>query len=197
MRKNIRSFIAIPLPHGVVSAAEKVQTIFKAAGIRLKWVRPENMHLTMKFLGDIEERKIPEVIEAIRSISAGVHPFSLITNNIGVFPNIKTPRVVWMGFGGEVDPLMNLFRALDNKLASLGFPTESRPFTGHLTLGRVADRIDFKQLQELISSIHLTDFEKFTVSQIDFIKSDLRPSGAVYTNLAEVSFSEQPEKSGH
>jgi 2'-5' RNA ligase len=186
MTYKLRAFIAVELPPPVLLAAGKVQKILIAEGLRLKWVRPENLHLTLRFLGDIEQTRVPEIVAAIRSASKEVSPFTLNAGGIGVFPNIRMPRVIWMAIGGEIDPLLGIFQRLEEMLAPIGFPPESRPFAGHLTLGRVADRISADLLRNAISAAGRIESGNFTVDRICFMKSDLRPAGAVYTRLAEI-----------
>jgi RNA 2',3'-cyclic 3'-phosphodiesterase len=197
MTNKLRSFIAIELPQPVLLAAGNVQKKLAAEGIHLKWVRPGNMHLTLRFLGDIEERQLPEIVAAIGTAVKDMIPFTLNARRIGVFPNMRAPRVVWMGIEGELDPLSRTYQRLGNELTSLGFPPEMRPFAGHLTLGRVANRISPQLLQDAVSAVGQVESVRFTVDRICFIKSDLRPTGAVYTQLAEIFLKDNREAAVH
>jgi len=193
MTKKLRAFIAITLPQQVLLAADTIQKKLASNGIRLKWVRPGNMHLTLRFLGDIEEAQIPQIVTAIGSAAKEVTPFSLNAKRVGVFPNFRLPRVVWMGIEGELNPLMHIYQRLEKELTLLGFPHERRPFTGHLTLGRVSDRIIAQLLLDAISTAGPIESGMFTVDRICFIKSGLRPTGAVYTQLAEIFLTKNQE----
>ncbi|MFH0729946.1 MAG: RNA 2',3'-cyclic phosphodiesterase [Pseudomonadota bacterium] len=193
MTNTLRAFIAIELPPPVLLATGDAQKKLKAAGLRLKWVRPENLHLTLRFLGDIAQSRIPEIVAAIRSASKEVIPFALNAGGIGVFPNFRAPRVIWMGIDGDLDTLGGICQRLEEKLTPLGFPPEGRPFTGHLTLGRVAERINIPLLQNAVSAADPIESGIFTVDRICFIKSDLRPTGAIYTRLAEIILSDNQE----
>jgi RNA 2',3'-cyclic 3'-phosphodiesterase len=197
MTTRLRAFIAIALPPQVLLAAGNVQKKLIAAGIRLKWVRPENMHLTLRFLGDIDRRQLPELEAAIGTAAKAAAPFALNAKRIGVFPNLRAPRVVWMGFEGALDSLLQIYQRLAETLHPLGFPPESRAFTGHLTLGRVADRISAPVLQEAVSTAEQIESGIFTVDRICLIKSDLRPTGAVYTRLAEIFLTDTQETPVH
>jgi 2'-5' RNA ligase len=197
MTNKLRAFIAVELPPPVLLATGDVQKKLEGEGIRLKWVRPENQHLTLRFLGDIDQARIPEITAAIRSASKEGIPFVLNARGIGVFPNLRSPRVVWMGIEGELYPLLRIYQRLGETLTPLGFPPERRPFTGHLTLGRLPDRISPPLLQGAVSAASQIESGKFTVDRISFIKSDLMPTGAVYTRLAEIFLSKNQEAVDH
>lgn len=197
MTNRLRSFIAIALPPQVRLAAGNVQKILLANGIRLKWVRPENLHLTLRFLGDIDRKQLPGIETAIGAAVKDVIPFVLNARGFGVFPNMRSPRVVWMGIEGDLDPLMRVYRRLGEELTPLGFPPELRAFTGHLTLGRVAGRTSPQLLEDAVSTADRIESGKFTVDRICFMKSDLRPTGAVYTRLAEIFIGKNQEATVH
>jgi 2'-5' RNA ligase len=193
MTSRLRAFIAIALPPPVLLAAGIVQKKLKADGICLKWVRPENMHLTLRFLGDIDRRQLPEIETAMGTAAKAVPPFALNAKRIGVFPNMRAPRVVWMGIEGALELLMRVHHRLTEALDPLGFPPEPHAFTGHLTLGRVADRISPQLLQEAVSTAGQIESGVFPVDRICLIKSDLKPTGAVYTRLAEFFLNDNQE----
>jgi 2'-5' RNA ligase len=187
MSKTIRTFIAIEIPKTVISKIRELQDAIKAYGFKIRWVRAENIHLTLKFLGDIEESKIVEIAEAVSKTAEEHSPISLKAKGIGVFPGIKRPRVLWVGLAGQLEALVKLQTTLDENSIVLDFPREKRPFRGHLTMGRIKDRIDVKKLGDALMAFRRFESETFTAGQIILYKSELTPSGAVYTKLVSVS----------
>lgn len=187
MSKTIRTFIAIEIPKTVISKIRELQDLIKAYGFKIRWVRAENIHLTLKFLGNIEEIKINEIAKAISKTAEKHTPISLKAKGIGVFPGIKRPRVLWVGLAGQLEALVKLQQTLDENLIVLDFSREERAFKGHLTMGRIKDRIDVKKLGDALMAFRRFESETFTASQIILYKSELRPSGAVYTELASSS----------
>jgi len=184
MSNTIRTFIAIELPEEIIYTISKVQEEIKSYGLKIRWVRPENIHLTLKFLGDIQEADTEKVARAVSESVTGYHPISLAVKGIGVFPGIKRPRVLWLGISKKLDLLTALQRTLDEKLEAIGFPKEKRPFRGHLTLGRIKDKIDPKRLHGVLKEFAQFESEHFFAHRIILYKSELKPKGAVYTKLA-------------
>jgi len=138
MSKTIRTFIAIEIPGTIISKIRELQDGIRAYGFKIRWVRTENIHLTLKFLGDVEEIKINEIANAVAETVKGHSPITLQAKGIGVFPGIKRPRVLWVGLAGQLEALVRLQQTLDENLMALGFSREERTFKGHLTMGRKA-----------------------------------------------------------
>ena len=184
---NIRAFIAIELPGKIVSSIGKIQERMAVYGFRIRWIRPDNIHLTLKFLGDIETASINEIRRVMDESVRGQAPISLKAKGIGVFPGIKRPRVIWVGISGQLDLLVGLHKTLDEKLEAIGFPKENRPFRGHLTLGRVKAKIDPKKFGDTLNELGGFESESFVADRIILFKSELKPTGAVYTKLVEAS----------
>ena len=187
MSKTIRTFIAIEIPGNIISKIRELQEGIKVYGLKIRWVRSENIHLTLKFLGDVEGVKIGEIAEAVSKTVEEHTPISLKVKGIGVFPGIKRPRVLWVGLAGQLESLVGLQKTLDRNLKLLGFPREKRPFKGHLTMGRIKERIDVKKFGDALMAFRRFESETFTVGQLILYKSELKPSGAVYTKLASAS----------
>ena len=187
MSKTIRTFIAIEIPGNIISKIRELQEGIKVYGLKIRWVRSENIHLTLKFLGDVEAVKIVEIAETISKTAEGYTPISLKAKGIGVFPSIKRPNVLWVGLTGQLESLVRLQKALDENLKELGFPGEKRPFKGHLTMGRIKAKIDVKKFGDALMAFSSFKSETFTADQIVLYKSELKPSGAVYTELASAS----------
>ena len=183
----IRTFIAFELPEKIITFISKVQKDLQSRGLKVKWVRPQNIHLTLKFLGNINETDTEIVGKAIRESANGYSPISLTTKGIGVFPNIKRPRVIWIGITGQTKQLISLQKGLDEKLDAIGFPKDNRPFKGHLTLARVKGRINPQRLIDAIKYYSEFESETFIADNIYLFKSDLKSSGAVYTKLMSIA----------
>jgi len=189
MSDTIRAFIAIKLPEKITVSISKIQEGLRSYGFKVKWVRPENIHLTLKFLGNIDRADTEKVGSAISESVKTYAPLSLIAKGIGVFPNIKRPRIVWTGVAEQRNRLAGLQRHLDDHLESIGFQREKRPFKGHLTIGRVKQRIDSNRLMEAMKECAKFESEAFIINEIVLFKSELNPTGAVYTQLMSASFS--------
>lgn len=187
MSDTIRAFIGFELPEKIISYINKIQEDIKGYRFKVRWVRPGNIHLTLKFLGDIDRSDTEKVGKAIAESAKETVPVSLAVKGIGVFPDIKRPRVVWCGIAGNMDSLTRLHKTLDENLALIGFQKEKRPFKGHLTLGRVKEKINSKRLLDAIKAIGGLESEPFIADQIILFKSELKPAGAVYTKLKTVS----------
>ena len=188
MSKTIRTFIAIEIPGNIVSKIRELQEGVKVYGLKIRWVRPENIHLTLKFLGDVEAIKISEIAGVISKSVKGHTPISLKAKGIGVFPSIKRPRVLWVGLTGQLESLVQLQKTLDENLEVFGFVREKRPFKGHLTMGRIKDKIDVKKFGDALMAFRSFESEIFNADHIVLYKSELKPSGAVYTELASAKF---------
>ena len=189
--EKIRTFIAIELDESVKDGLTKLQERLKGEAPQgsVRWGRPEGIHLTLKFLGDVPADQIEEIARALQKSCQGFAPFSLSCAGLGCFPNLKRPRVVWVGIQEETGTLAQLQKAIEENVAPLGYPTEKRKFSPHLTLGRVQKRAssgDLRRLGELVGASEIGILGQMEVRSVNLIRSDLRPSGAVYTRLAEV-----------
>jgi 2'-5' RNA ligase len=183
--EQIRSFIAIELPQNIQSGLAQIRSeLERAEHPFVKWVNPEGIHLTLKFLGNIPFKRVTKVAKAMEEATQGFSPFRLEISGLGAFPNLKQPRVVWVGIKGEIDKLLSLQQNIDSALALLGFAREERPFMPHLTLARIKERAspaERKSLGELIMSTSLEISYPFEVMDVSLMRSQLTPEGAVYT----------------
>ncbi|MBW1981219.1 MAG: RNA 2',3'-cyclic phosphodiesterase [Deltaproteobacteria bacterium] len=182
----IRTFIAIRIPEQTREAIAAVQQALRAHGARVRWVKPHSIHLTLKFLGNIQPEQVDDIAAAINQATSGEAVFTLRATTLGGFPNLRKPRVIWLGLQGEIVPLLRLQARLEDELESIGFPREKRPFKPHLTIGRIRDRRSQQDLSQLVAAIPLTEFNPFDVQEIILYKSDLRPTGAIYTELRHI-----------
>jgi 2'-5' RNA ligase len=155
----------------------------------VRWVDPAGMHLTLKFLGDVEPGLVDGIIEAISRPAAGASPFSIHLSGLGMFPNERRPRVLWAGVRGGLDALQQLQERVEETMSSLGFPRERRPFSPHLTLGRVREPVSsglLRRISSAVTSTSLEPTEPWLVDSVHLMRSTLSPGGARYSALASV-----------
>jgi 2'-5' RNA ligase len=188
MPPNIRTFIALELPPSVISLLTKVQEDLKSTRLRAKWVRPENIHLTLKFLGNINPTDIDKISGAMMDAVDDFGAINLVAEGVGVFPGLKRPRVIWIGLGGQIQSLFAMQRVLEDNLAGLGFKKEKRSFKGHLTLGRFRQTVNPNTIRQIMREYANLYSEEFTARRIILFKSDLKPTGAVYSQLRQAAF---------
>ena len=182
----IRSFLAIELPKAILEKIGEVQGDLKSSHADVRWVIPEKIHLTLKFFGNIEEARIEPIITAIEGSIHDTHVFSLGVKGIGAFPNWKNPRVIWMGLIDGKGILISLQKQLETDLERIGFEPEGRAFQPHLTLGRVNSSRGKEELIRRMERYREEEFGNISVERVLLFKSDLSPTGAIYTPLREV-----------
>ena len=186
--EQIRSFIAIELPSELKLELTQLEAQLKTEKQpRVKWTNPDSIHLTLKFLGNIAADRSREITGAIEAAARGITPFRLKAKELGIFPSLRRVQVAWVGISGEVDKLSRLQKRLESNLASLGFTPESRPFTAHLTLARLSDRIPSDERQRFGQLITNTRFESnhnIEVDAISLMKSQLTRAGAIYSRIS-------------
>jgi 2'-5' RNA ligase len=188
--EQIRSFIAIELPKELKQELAQLETQLKFDNQPwVKWVRPDSIHLTLKFLGNIAVDTTVAITGAIEVSVRGIKPFHLKVKELGVFPNLKRVQVAWLGISGEVDKLTQLQKRLESNLTPLGFAPESRSFTPHLTLARLSERASPDERQSFGHLIASTRFKNgdIKVKDISLMKSQLTRAGAIYTRISLVS----------
>jgi 2'-5' RNA ligase len=186
MVDTIRSFVAFNLPSDIIDHASALQSDLKARGLRLRWVRPQNIHLTLKFLGDIPEAVVADAGQALERASRGVAPLELTIQGMGVFPGIRRARVLWVGLGGQVEALQSLYSRIEDELADLGFAREKRGFKAHLTLARMKGPVAPRDLLAAVEETGNYQPRPFLARRLILYKSDLRPQGAIYTPMVEI-----------
>ena len=186
--EQVRCFIAISLPDEVKAGLKALQAELESGRqTSVKWVDPYSIHLTLKFLGDVDAAKTAPITAAIEEATQEIAPFSLKVEGVGAFPNLKRVQVVWVGVGGEVDKLAHLQQRLESSLAGLGFAPENRRFTPHLTLARVRDRASLDEREGLGELIAGTKFEaahSFPVAAVSLMRSQLTREGAIYSRIS-------------
>jgi 2'-5' RNA ligase len=179
----IRSFLAIELPKPILSKIEEVQGDLRSTHVDVRWVSPEKIHLTLKFFGNIEESRIDLIFKSIEEPIRDVLPFSVRMRGVGAFPSLKNPRVIWMGFADGKEMLISIQKQIEDHLQKIGFELEDRPFQPHLTLGRMKSSRGKEELVRGMEKYREEEFGTFQVERVVLFKSDLRPSGPIYTLL--------------
>ena len=188
----LRIFIALELDEALRRSLVSLQNRLKrqTPSGSVKWVAPEGMHLTLKFLGDAPLEQIPPIVSSLQEACSAFSSFCLTLEGRGCFPNFRQPRVIWVAVRDENRALSRLQSAVETHVAPLGWPTESRDFTPHLTLGRVsrsADRGEIAAVGQAVESAVVGELGRQRVDRVKLIRSDLRPTGAIYSTLAEVA----------
>ncbi len=183
---SIRTFIAFKLPAECLQLAGELQTRLKGDGLKLRWVRPPNIHLTVKFLGELPDSRVADVIAAMQTVARDFAAPALTVQGMGVFPSFRRPSVLWLGIGGQTGLLEQLQALLEVKLVALGVEKENRPFKGHLTLARIKRKLDMERLRQSIQEVGQFTPRPFSASELVFFQSELRPGGAIYTPLETI-----------
>lgn len=186
----IRSFIAIELPVELRTSLGKYKNEMEPASKAFaKWVSPDGIHVTLKFLGNITPVMIDKITFSIEHACDGIAPFTLETDELGGFPDLKHPRVLWLGMHGDIDKMKLLQEKIDGDLSRLGFEKEKREFTPHITLARIRERTgssDRSRFGSLITSKSCSIRHTIRVESVNLMQSRLQPGGAMYNKLRSV-----------
>lgn len=180
----IRLFIAWPLSHEVEQELGRISFLLKQKGGRVSWVAPTNIHLTARFLGDTDEKLVPEIGALMDKVAATSGPVECTLDRLGAFPDLKRPRVIWVGLGPNTEPLAIMSDTLEHGVRELGFAPETKRFRPHLTLGRVKDADHLEALLMAIQQFRVTPMS-FDFDRLVLFKSTLTPSGSIYERLHE------------
>ena len=179
--------MAVLLPAEVRAGLGETVESLRPIARGIAWVAPTNFHLTVKFLGRVEESRLEAVRAALAGAAAGHAPFEVTLQGLGAFPTPTRPRVVWAGLAAGAAPLAALAGEVDHALAALGFPREERPFSAHVTLGRVREPRRDPALATAITRATAQSFGTARVDHLSLMQSQLSPAGARYTELAALS----------
>ncbi|MCX7913296.1 MAG: RNA 2',3'-cyclic phosphodiesterase [Thermodesulfovibrionales bacterium] len=178
----MRCFIAVDLPQEIKTEVERVVGAMSLLSKEIKWVPSENIHITIKFLGEIKESIIPKIEQRLNEVCRRHRPFNIKIKGAGAFPNEKKPNVLWIGID-KSDTLINLYQDIESSLLNLGFNKETREFSPHLTIGRVKNPIVAHPLVKGLMEYKDKVFGIATVTEFYLMKSLLLPSGAQYSKL--------------
>ena len=185
--QQIRAFIAVELPPPTREAlAGVVGQLHGLVDDGVRWIRPESLHLTLRFLGNIDIESVPAVSDAVSRCAASSRPFEAALGGIGGFERLRAMRVIWIAVAGEIGPLIELHGSVEGELESLGFARERREFRPHLTLGRVRENAPVPQrraVAEALAAVDLGAGAELPVERVSLIRSVLTPAGSEYTRL--------------
>jgi len=185
----IRAFLAIEPPETVRQAMAVVQNRLKyCVSGAISWVRPEGIHLTLKFFGNIAETDIDRISAAVEPVAARFAPLDLQVRRVGLFPDSRRPRVIWLGLEGDVSALKALQEEADRGLERYGFSREDRPFRAHLTLARIKSPRGLTGLDRIMKKSEVYEAGRFRAEGLTLFRSDLTPQGAIYSKLASYPF---------
>ena len=178
----MRSFIAVELDRSLVPKVTDIQSRITEG--KIKFVEPENLHFTLKFLGEITEQKAQSVISHVKEVCSPFSPFTVQLKKVGVFPSLNYVRVIWIGT--ESEEFYTLSKLVDSSMAKLGFRQE-KDITPHLTVGRVKTPGDKARLRDQIESLADAEIGEMIVSSVVLKKSELTRKGPIYTNIEEIT----------
>jgi len=181
----MRAFIAIELPEEIKTILSNIQDELRQTRADVKWVKPENIHLTLKFLGEVEQDKVSKIQLVLEEIAQENSPFAVYLSSLGAFPKLQYPRVVWIGITNE-QLVLKIAEHLEKEIVKIGLLAESRPFSTHITLGRVRSGLNRKALIEKLEFLNKnlsSDLPEFRVLSLTLFKSTLTPQGPIYESV--------------
>jgi 2'-5' RNA ligase len=184
----IRTFICIEIPQSIKERINRLQEILRQIDAQISWTKPSNIHLTLKFLGGVEATRIERVKKALERAANGIGPFEVEMSGSGCFPSARSPRVLWVGFSNVPELLQHLYSNIEDELAREGFEREKRKFSPHLTIGRIRAPHNSARVAEALIA---TGFESETLiaTEVILMRSDLKPTGSIYTPQAVLRLS--------
>ena len=189
-KQALRTFIAFKPPEDIIRRIDALQKQLRAEGVGARWVKPANIHLTLKFLGDTDPAREADIRTAMQAAVADQAPLELATAGLGGFPRLARPRVLWQAVMGDSERLQVIQQSLEAHLAPCGFRPERRPFRAHLTIGRVRNPKRWRPEETaVLKGMQDLPPQPFTVDTLTWYQSRLEPGGAVYTALARVPLS--------
>ncbi len=189
--ETVRTFIAIEIPDAIQQKIAAIITPLSVLPDKITWVKPQNLHLSLRFLGEVGIKRLEKIKSAIKQAAKTCQPFQLDFTNVGVFPDTKRPRVIWLGIGDATGQSGKLHHELQEGLEICGFTPEKRAFKPHLTLGRIRKLKDSKQLIAKLQGLSIPKLAPLQVTHLSLMQSQLRPQGPIYTELdrANLGFS--------
>lgn len=183
MSETIRTFIAAKINSKILNDISKAQEYFKRTSCDAKWVKTINMHLTLKFLGNLDQKEVDTVIKKLELITKDTRSIQTKLTRIGAFPNIERPRVIWAGLEDTTNEITDLAEKIEDILGKTGFKKEEHLFKPHITIGRIRSQKNISELSEKIKNYSFSQNIDQQISEIKFIKSDLTPDGPIYEDL--------------
>jgi len=186
----MRTFIAIELPKEIRDSLANLQDKLKSTGADVKWVEPNNIHLTLKFLGEIDDQKLDKITSILENIAKDKSSFHSCISSIGAFPRISSPRAIWVGIDKGNNETKEITKQLEEKIEKSGIPKEDRPFSSHITIGRTRSALNLQKLAQELKTLENNlgiKVAEFDVTKITLFKSTLTPKGPIYEVLKEAN----------
>ncbi len=186
--KTLRLFVACDIPELVKDEIDRFAGFLKKHGVDVKWTRKENLHLTLKFFGNISSERVEEIKKSLTSLKTGIKPFSVHFSGVGAFPDIHKPSIIWIGVDKGESALKVLAETIDAGFSRTGFEKEKRDYSAHLTLGRVKDPRYSAKLTRALKSASFSSVEAIPIEHITLYKSVLTSEGPVYEAIERFEF---------
>jgi 2'-5' RNA ligase len=186
MKNQLRTFIAVSLSSSILSGIEKMARTLQPNFDEVRWVDTKNLHVTLKFLGDVPLNELPQLIRSVTQSTSGLNSFDLTFRGFGVFPNRESPKTIWIGCQEGSEELVELAETIDEGLRPLGFPKEPRRFSPHLTIGRIKKQMQGVSLVPFLDEHQNRLFGSCSVSEVQIFSSELTRRGPIYDELAAV-----------
>ena len=180
--ETIRTFVAIEIPDAIKNQVEVLENQFKKIRTDIKWIHPQNIHITLKFLGNTSINRLEEIYDGLQEAVDSIRPFQLKLQQVGAFPDLNRPRVFWINIDQGREALMTLQKRIEEILYVRRFVREERPFSPHLTIGRVRSPRGLRTLTDQVRNITF-NAQTFLVDRVVVVKSDLQSTGPIYTVL--------------
>jgi len=196
MKDRIRAFIAVNIPNDIRDGLAEIRRQLKTSGADARWVKPNRMHLTLRFLGNDVPVQIVEAIGgSLRDSLAPIERFGVSIGGLGAFPSVAKPRVVWIGIEPHDGPLQELHGAVEDAVEKAGWSREEKPFTPHLTLGRIKSQSPIGKLRQVLEKGTNAAVGHMIVGSVALIRSELTPNGPVYETLTTVPLKPREQES--
>ena len=186
MKNQLRTFIAVSLPSPVLAGIEKWIRTLQQDLPDVRWVEAQNLHVTLKFLGDTPLNDLPRLIQSVTQCVRRMDSFDMTLQGIGVFPNGESPKIIWIGCREGSEELMQLAESISESLFPLGYPREARRFSPHLTLGRIKKPVQEVPVMPILDAYRDCLLGSCSVSEVQIFSSELTRRGTVYDELAAV-----------
>lgn len=193
--ESIRCFVAVEIPESIQDLLAEIQEAFRPKIKRASWTRPRNIHLTLKFLGEVENNSVNQIDASLHRTAGQQKPFSIEIGGVGAFPNLVRPRVLWVGLKRGAAQIKMLAKAINDELCSLGYPNDTR-FHPHLTLARLKNQVNLSTYINLFKKFETIEGALLRVDKITLVKSELRLSGAVYTPIQNYQLGREKVENG-
>ena len=194
--QRIRCFVAIEIPKAIQERLAQIQDTFRKRIGQASWVKPGNIHLTLKFIGEIEQSQLGIIEPALARATKHYHPFALQIGGVGAFPNLTRPRVIWVGVKSGAAEASALARAIDLELNRCGYPLDDKAFNPHLTLARMKGRVDMRPFVDVFRQYDEIDNASIRVNEIALVRSQLDAKGAIYTILKAYALHSRSKSGG-